>query len=149
MSPIIEGVEMMPLRQIPAPGGDVLHALKATDAGFAGFGEAYFSTIDSRVVKAWKRHREMTLNLVVPVGAIRFVIHDDRDGSPTRGVFDQVVLSRSNYCRLTIPPMLWMGFQGVAKSESILLNVASIPHDPDEVDRLDERAIDFDWSEKR
>src|SRR6059058_200930 len=104
---MISGIKITSLKQIPVPGGDVLHALKAADPGFAGFGEAYFSIIDPGIVKAWKRHREMTLNLVVPVGAIRFVIYDDRGGSATKGAFEEVVLSRENYCRLTIPPMLW------------------------------------------
>ena len=39
----------------------------------------YFGVnIESGVVKAWKRHRQMTLNLVVSVGVIRFVMFDDR-----------------------------------------------------------------------
>lgn len=122
--------------------------MKSSDQGYAGFGEAYFSTIEPGAVKAWKRHRKMILNLVVPIGSIRFVIHDDREESSTYGVFNEVVLSKDNYCRLTIPPMLWMGFQGTGKETGLLLNVASILHDPDEVDRKEINEFDFDWSMK-
>ncbi len=126
------------------PDGDVLHAMKNIDIGFSGFGEAYFSEINPKAIKAWKRHREMTLNLIVPIGKIRFVIFDDREQSSSQ--FQEIVISRKNYCRLTVPPMVWMGFQGLSDSNSILLNLASIPHDPCEVDRRSVDEIMFDWS---
>jgi len=46
---------------------------------------------------------------------------------------------------LTIPPMIWMGFQGI-ESESILLNIANIEHDPDEVDKKNLEQINFNWN---
>ena len=39
------GVIETSLKHIRVPGGDVLHALKITDEGFDGFGEAYFSMV--------------------------------------------------------------------------------------------------------
>jgi len=141
----LEGVLLTPLKVIDTPGGDVLHGVKQSDPGFNSFGEAYFSTADKGAIKAWKRHREMVLNLVVPVGAVRFVLFDDRLESTTFGKFQSVSLSRNNYQRLTVPPMLWMGFQGVSEGENILLNVASIPHRPDEADRLALEEIEYHW----
>lgn len=144
----IDGVRLTPLKSIATPGGDVLHAMKNSDPGFAGFGEAYFSTVEPGAVKAWKRHHEMVLNLIVPIGSILFVILDDREESPTRGVFDEVVLSRDYYYRLTVPPMLWMGFQCTGNIPGMLLNVANIPHDPTEVDRKEIDEVVFDWRMK-
>lgn len=142
----INGVILSPLKIIDVPGGDVFHAMKRSDAGFAGFGEAYFSTVKPGAVKAWKRHREMTLNIVVPVGAIRFVMFDDRPESPSCGVFMDVRLSLKNYCRLTVPPKVWMGFQGVGEEVATLLNIANMTHDPGEVDKKALEEIAFDWS---
>lgn len=144
----IDGVLVTPLKIVDVPGGDVLHAMKCSDPGFVEFGEAYFSSVNTGVIKAWKRHHQMTLNLVVPVGTIRFVIHDDRVDSPSCGVYQEVVLSRQNYCRLTVPPMVWLGFQGLRNSTGLLLNVASILHDPDEADRRSLDEFSFDWSLK-
>jgi len=141
----LDGVLLTPLKIIDTPGGDVLHGLKQSDLGFNGFGEAYFSTVDKGVVKAWKRHHEMVLNLVVPVGAIRFVLFDGRPESTTLGKYQEIILSRNNYQQLTVPPMLWMGFQGVFEGTNILLNVASIPHRPDEADRLALEEIEYHW----
>ena len=64
------------LSQIPAAGGDVFHAMKSTDLGYDGFGEAYFSWVDNKSVKAWKRHKNMTMNLIVPLGTIRFIFFE-------------------------------------------------------------------------
>ena len=142
---IIPGVRLTPLKVIALEEGDVLHAAKISDAGITGFGEAYFSKIRQGSVKAWKRHREMTLNVVVPVGEIRFVLYDDRPESSACGIFFSVNLSLQNYQRLTVPPMIWMGFQGLGDDLNLLLNIASIPHNPKEADRLDIPAIQYDW----
>ena len=145
---MIEGVLLTRLNVIPAAGGSVLHAMKRGDSGECGFGEAYFSTVEPGAVKAWKRHRRMTLNLVVPIGEIRFVLFDDREGSRSKGEFMQEGLSLRNYFRLTVPPGLWMGFQGCGSGPSMLLNVANMPHDPDEMDHKDLGEIAYDWSQQ-
>lgn len=141
----VSGVLLSQLKIIDTLGGNVLHALKLNDPGYYGFGEAYFSFIEPSVVKGWKRHREMTLNLVVPVGAVRFVIYDDRQDSSTYQMFQEVTLSKNNYWRLTVPPMVWLGFQGIGNQENMLLNIASIQHDPNEADRKLVDEIPFVW----
>ena len=142
----IDRVKLSLLKHIVVPGGDVFHAMKNSDPGYDGFGEAYFSTVEPNAIKAWKRHNTMTLNLVVPIGAIRFIIYDDRDDSPSRDQFYEVTLSRKNYFRLTVPPMVWMGFQCVGNVTAMLLNIANIPHVPNEADKKEIKEIKFDWS---
>ena len=141
---MIDDVIITPLEIIETFGGNVMHAMKKNDLGYADFGEAYFSEIEKNIVKAWKRHREMTLNLIVPSGKIKFVLFDDRKGSNNR--FQEVIISKENYCRLTVPPMIWVGFKGLSSFKSILLNIASIPHNPKEVDKKEIDKIEFDWN---
>lgn len=141
----IEGVLLTPLKIIDTPGGNVLHGMRQSDPGYEGFGEAYFSTVDAGAIKGWKRHHQMILNLVVPVGAVRFIIYDDRIKSPTYQIFQDVTLSIEKFQRLTVPPMVWMAFQGVSDSVSMLLNLANIPHNPNEVDRKLINEINFSW----
>ena len=143
--PLIEGVWVTPQKIIKVPGGNVLHAMKCIDPGFAGFGEAYFSTVKYGSIKGWKKHFEMTLNLIVPRGSIRFVMFDDRAQSPSHGEYMEIELSQKNYQRLTVPPNIWMAFMGMAKQSSILLNIANIPHSPDEVDRKNIHEIAYNW----
>lgn len=144
----IEDLIFTSLKVINTPGGDVLHAMKYTDNGYNGFGEAYFSIVEPGLVKAWKRHREMTLNLIVPIGRIRFVIHDDRQNSSTYGVFQEILLSKENYGRITVPPLVWIGFQGVGGHTNMLLNISNIPHDTNEQDRKALEVFDYDWDLK-
>ena len=87
----------------------------------------------------------MTLNLVVPLGAVRFVIYDERPESPTYGMFQDVTLSVDNYQRLTVPSMMWVAFRGVGDRGGLLLNLASIHHDPNEVDWKSIDEINFNW----
>ena len=114
--------------------GCVMHGNKASDSSFVGFGEAYFSTVHTGRIKGWKLHREMTLNLVVPFGEIRFIVHDgshDKRETPIEPLID-VVLGDNNYCRLTVPPNLWVAFKGVGVNVNVLMNVANREHDPNE-----------------
>ena len=143
----INGVNITPLSIIDTKGGDVLHAMKMSDHGYSGFGEAYFSTIKPQSIKGWKRHKQMVLNLVVPVGAVRFILFDDREIQDNINQFQDLTLSRADgYARLTIPPMIWVGFQGLGRQTSLVLNIANIEHSPEEVERKDLAEIKFNWS---
>ncbi len=133
----MEGVLLTPLKQIHHPKGDVFHGMKKSDPGFSDFGEAYFSSVHPGDVKPWKRHLRMTLNLVVPVGKIRFVLHDDRPSSSTKGQTFSVEIGTENYQRLTVSPGIWMAFEGLDEGLNLLLNLADMEHDPDEVERAE------------
>ena len=140
----LEQIRVTPLKRIPVAGGDVLHALRRTDIGFRDFGEAYFSMVEAGAVKAWKLHRRITLNLVVPLGDVRFVFNS-ADGRTCR----EEIIGSSRYARLTVPPGIWFGFQGLASPFSIVLNVADIPHEPDEEERKPRHGFDYRWEEGR
>lgn len=130
-----------PLARIETAGGDVLHAMKQSDAGYAGFGEAYFSWVAGGAVKAWKRHTRMTMNLIVPLGKVRFVFH--LDGGEEFRVEE---IGPERYARITVPPGIWFGFQGLAEPHSLVLNIASISHDPGEVERRALTEITYNWN---
>jgi len=141
----IEGVITTPLRIIPHPKGNILHGIKTGDPGFVNFGEAYFSTVILNEIKAWKKHLKMTVNLIVPEGTVKFVIVDKRDNSSTFGLINEFTISKDNYFRLTIPPNVWFGFVGIGNGLNLIMNVASIPHDPQEVERMDPNELKFNW----
>ena len=83
----IEGVRLTSLMKVSHPKGDVYHAMKKSDNGYAGFGEAYFSTINYGEIKGWNKHKMMILNLIVPFGEVTFVIYDKRESSRSKGKF--------------------------------------------------------------
>jgi len=143
---MIDGIIITQLKKIIHPKGDLYHVIKKSSDGYIGFGEAYISTIIKNEIKGWKKHHSMTLNLVVPAGVVKIVIFDDRNQSSTNGLFQEILLSKENYFRLTIPPKLYVAFQGISDSTNILLNIANIEHDPSESSNLELAEISYSWT---
>lgn len=135
----MDGVIISPLKKIYHPKGDIFHAIKKSDVGFSGFGEAYFSKINKGDIKGWKKHSQMILNLIVPVGEIKFVVYDDR-----KEEFYNINISQKNYQRITIKAGLWVAFQGIA-NQNILLNLSNIEHNPDEAININLDEIKYNW----
>lgn len=136
----LDDIQVTSLSRINVVGGDVFHGMKQTDVGYAGFGEAYFSWVVQGAIKAWKRHTRMTMNLVVPAGSVRFVFFAEDERS-----LREEVIGEERYARLTVPPGTWFGLQGLAAPKSLVLNIASIIHDPLEVEWRDMSDINYNW----
>ena len=115
----VDQILVTPLKRLSLEGGDVMHAMKQSDTGYTGFGEAYFSLVKFGAVKGWKRHLQMTLNLVVPIGEVQFVLMD------SVSLIREERIGDGYYARLTIPPGIWFGFQGVAGGFSEFLVLKS------------------------
>ena len=147
---MIAGIQIHPLRRIPDERGTILHLLKASDAHFQTFGEIYFSTVYPGVIKGWHIHSRMTLNYAVPVGRIKLVLYDDRPQSPTQGEVQEIFLGEDHYALVIVPPEVWNGFKGMGTERALVANCATIPHDPDEIRRLDpfDPTIPYDWALK-
>ena len=145
---MIDGVVIVPLKQIVDERGKVMHMMRYDSEGFAGFGEIYFSCVYPEAIKGWHIHIKMTLNYAVPKGNIKFVLYDDRPESSTKGEVQEIFLGSDNYCRVVVPPNIWNGFKGVGTEMAIVANCASIAHDPDEINRRDplDPYIPYDWS---
>tara|TARA_Y100000992_G_scaffold302472_1_gene276811 strand:+ start:2389 stop:2832 length:444 start_codon:yes stop_codon:yes gene_type:complete len=145
MNRVIEGVKLSKNKIINSVDGSVLHGIKRTDNSYKGFGEAYFSTVNFNCVKGWKKHTQMNLNLIVPHGEILFVLYDGRQNSPTFQMYNEYFLSIKNYARLTIPPKIWVAFKGIGKKKNLLLNIADIEHDQNEIERCSLDEIRYEW----
>jgi dTDP-4-dehydrorhamnose 3,5-epimerase len=150
MGKTIEGVVITPLNRFPDERGRVMHVMKATDKEFKGFGEIYCSTIYPGVVKGWHYHKKVTLNYVVLKSMIKFVLFDEREDSPSKGVIQEIFMGEQNYVRVTVPPGIWNGFKGIGVEEALVCNVIDQPHDDGETRRLDphDNHIPYDWSRK-
>jgi len=143
----IQGVIITDLKVIGDRQGSVLHMLKRTDPVFKKFGEVYFSKLLPGIVRPWKLHKKMTLNLAVPSGEARIVLYDDRSKSKTKGVVEEIILSEENYKLVTIPPLIWFGFEAMGRTVALLANCATLPYEPSEIERLDpfSNKIPYQW----
>ena len=75
----IEGIKLTKIKNITTPNGSVLHALKYSENDLDIFAETYFSLIKKNRINGWKMHNEMSLNLIVPVGEVKFNFIDSFD----------------------------------------------------------------------
>jgi dTDP-4-dehydrorhamnose 3,5-epimerase len=92
--------------------------------------------LDPAAISAWHRHSRQTDQIAAIGGAIRVVLFDDREGSPTRGRIEEVELDDERPALLVIPPGVWHGVQNMlANAPSAFLNLFDRPYehgDPDE-----------------
>ena len=144
---MIQGVEIIGLRQIPDERGKIMHMLRCDSPHFEQFGEIYFSMVYPGVVKGWHVHKKMTLNYAVVIGMVKLVLYDERKASPTMGEVQELFIGENNYCLVKIPPQIWNGFKGVGTTPALVANCATIPHDPEEIVRIDpfKNNIPYKW----
>ena len=144
---VIDGVKIIPLKQIVDERGKIMHMLKATDPHFIRFGEIYFSCAWPGAIKAWHIHKTMTLNNAVMSGRAKLVMYDGRDGSPTKGLIQEVFLGEDNYCLVQVPPGIANGYKAYGDKLVVMANCATEPHRPDEIIRIGPltSAIPYDW----
>ncbi len=134
-------IEITPLKKISVNGGDVFHGLKNSEPSFNGFGEIYYSWIEFNVIKAWKKHTKMTMNLIVPLGKVKFVFYDELNYP---SYFEETI-GVKNYSRITVPPGIWFGFIGKEKSKSLITNIANIEHSDNEVVKKNINELNYNW----
>lgn len=144
---MIDGVRVTPLQQLCDERGKVMRMLRADAPEFDGFGEIYFSMVYPGAIKAWHLHTEMALNYAVPVGNIKLVLFDDREGSPTRGEVTELFTGPDDYKLVHIPSRVWNGFKGIGAVPALVANCATVPHRSGEMIRKDPFAKDvpYDW----
>lgn len=121
--------------------------LRKTDPHFHEFGEIYFSIIFPNAIKGWHVHRKMELNYAVVSGNIKLVLYDARKDSSTYGKIQEIYMGEDNYVLVKVPPHVVNGFKGVGNERAIVANCASIPHDPEEIERIDpfDKSIGYCW----
>ena len=145
---MIDGVITTKLSIIKDERGKVMHMLRRDDKIFKNFGEIYFSTINYNKIKAWHLHKEATLNYACIKGKVKLVLYDDRKISSSKGKIEEIILSPENYNLITIPNNIWNGFKGLDKEESIIANCLNLPHNENEMVRIDssEKSIGYNWN---
>ena len=144
---MIDGVRIKPLRKIPDERGMIMHMLRCDDPDFEQFGEIYFSTAYPGVVKGWHEHTRQVQNYAVVQGMIKLVLYDNRADSPTYKELMEIVTGEDAYQLIRIPAGVINGFRAVGTDTAIVANCATIPHDPDEIERISPFTdkIPYDW----
>jgi dTDP-4-dehydrorhamnose 3,5-epimerase len=144
---MIEGVKIIPLKQIPDERGKIMHMLKCTDPHFEKFGEVYFSVAYPGVIKGWHLHTKQTQFYAVIFGMIKLVLYDERKKSKTKGELMEIFTGEDNYLLIKIPPGVVNGYKTIGLKSAIVANCATEPHDPKEMIRYNpfKSHIKYNW----
>lgn len=130
---MIHGVAVKPLRLLPDGRGFLMEMLRADEPLFEGFGQVYLTGCRRGVAKAWHHHCRQTDHFVSVGGTALVVLYDPREGSPTRGQIQEIVLDappcrRAAPLLLKIPPRVVHGFTALDCDEARIVNLPTLPY---------------------
>ena len=133
---LIDGVMIREARTIPDDRGTVCVIFDPR----WGFTEepmvyAYQVTIRPGAVKGWIRHATYEDRLFMSSGTFKWVLYDDREGSPTRGLLSELFFGEHHRSLLRIPRGVWHAVQNVGSSECLMVNHPTEPYDYEHPDK--------------
>lgn len=142
--PDIDGVQVIPMLQIPDNRGTVKRFLRKDDIP-NGFAECYITTIYKGIIKGWHGYKTKTIHYVVPFGMVKLVLMDIRNSSKTCDTIQEIYIGDLNYCKVVIPPGVMNAFQGITDTSVIVVGADEI-FDEQATWRLPIDKVDYDWT---
>jgi len=146
---LIDGVKVKELTVIPDDRGRLMEILRADEDLFDRFGQVYLTTTLPGVVKAWHCHHLQTDNICCVAGMIRLALYDEREGSPTFGLVNDLYLGVHRPRLVQVPPYIFHGWKCVGLEEALIVNTVTHPYNPESPDeyRLPAHGspIPFSW----
>ena len=89
----------------------------------------YQITVRPGQIKGWNLHRTYADRLFFSYGTTKVVLYDDREGSPTRGMLNELHFDEHNRTLLVIPPGVWHAVKNVGSTESVFVNCPTKAYD--------------------
>jgi dTDP-4-dehydrorhamnose 3,5-epimerase len=96
----------------------------------------YQTSVRPRQIKGWARHELKTDRYCLLSGDLLVLLHDDRTGSPTRGVTQRVILSPEGDRQVLIPVGVWHMIINLGNEDAQLINFPTEPYHHDKPDRI-------------
>lgn len=126
--------------------------LREDDHLLRHFGQTSITKTYPGVIKAFHWHNHQDDIWYVASGMARVVLHDRREGSPTKGVTQVVYAGEDNPVIIVIPSGIAHGYQVLGNQPVILFYHVTKAYDPKAPDEeriaWDDPEIGFDWSIK-
>ena len=97
---------------------------------------SYLFTVRPGVVKGWALHEDKADRYTLLFGELEIVLYDDRDGSPTRGLVTELVLTEMRRQMLRIPPGVWHALRGLGTKDVVAVNFPTTLYEHRAPDKL-------------
>ena len=95
----------------------------------------YQVTIRPGQVKGFVLHRTYKDRLFFSLGTVKIVLYDDREGSPTRGMLNELYFSEQSRGNLMIPSNVWHAVKNVGDKDALFVNCPTKPYNHEDPDK--------------
>ena len=146
----IDGGVVKPLRRIVDDRGWLMEIFRSDWPEFQKFGQTYMTTCRPGIAKAWHYHKLQWDHFVPIRGNALIGLYDPRDGSPSKGVLQEIEVIEGEQPKfIKIPPMVYHGFTPLDDKDIWVVNTPTELYNykqPDEY-RLewDDPSIGYNW----
>ncbi len=132
-TPTIDGVELgKPITHVDHRG--------ALFEVYTGTGEpavyVYQTSLFPGVIKGWNRHERKIDRYTLSSGELLVLLWDGREGSPTHGVLQRVMMSPRGVRQIRIPVGVWHLLANLGSVEAQLINLPTDPYVHGKPDRI-------------
>lgn len=144
----IQDVQLMDLKVHEDDRGYLYEIIHKSDGFVSGQGQEMRQVYIvgdriEKIVRAFHKHDELHDWFCIVKGAAKFVLVDDRKGSPTYGKFDLVVISDRSPRLLVVPPGIYHGWMSL-EPDTIMVSTASHEYNRDNPDEYRVPPNNFD-----
>jgi dTDP-4-dehydrorhamnose 3,5-epimerase len=136
VDPLIDGVRLRSATTHPDERGTVCEIYNpAWGLSNEPLVYVYQITIRPQQVKGFVLHRTYTDRLFFSFGTVKVVLYDDREGSSTRGMLNELHFGDHNRTQLIIPPGVWHAMKNVGTTDAIFVNCPTKPYNHEDPDK--------------
>ena len=96
----------------------------------------YQTSVRPRQIKGWARHEVKVDRYCLTSGDLMVLLHDDREGSATRGMTMRVMLTPEGDRQILIPVGVWHMIINLRDVDAQLINFPTEPYHHDRPDRI-------------
>ena len=148
-APRIDGVQTIDLRRFNDAGGSMMELLRfeSLPDELSDFTprQLNYSVLQADVIKAFHlHHRQTDVWFVPPEDRVLLVLVDVREGSPSEGVTQTIMLGDGNSRWVRVPPGVAHGCRNLGSNEARILYLTDLTFDP-APDACDEGRLSWDY----
>jgi dTDP-4-dehydrorhamnose 3,5-epimerase len=137
LTPLIDGVILRYQRPVEDRRGEVVEVYRPSwglhDAPLV---YVYQVRIRPGAVKGWVIHEHQDDRLFFVSGVVRWGLYDDRPGSPTRGMVNDLVFSERAAALLVIPCGVYHAVKNIGTTDAIFVNMPTRAYEHEAPDKL-------------
>jgi dTDP-4-dehydrorhamnose 3,5-epimerase len=154
IGPRIEGLGVHPRPLVADKRGEIIEAYNpAWGLHAEPLVYVYQVVLRPGAIKGWVVHRNQDDRVFTCSGAMRWVFFDNRPGSPTYRLINELVVGERNRTLVITPAGVFHAVQNIGPAEAVFINMPTRPYDHGDPDKyrlpIKNELIPFDFDDPR